>query len=169
MISAGLPDLSSLPRDHALGISLGGTPEEPREGTVVADKVIGLPRKKRPVRGATRIARYYRGDRPIAAYGIVARESEDDERSPRVILEAFLEALNLIHAHGFRVLHVHLLAAGPGRAFHPWVALVQMARAYGRWFSRRERDPAVGSSVRRRSDGDHAAARVVRRSRRGSR
>ena len=67
-------------------------------------------------------------------YGIVARETHGDGRSPRVVRTAFEDALRFMSTEGVETLHVQLLAAGPNKVFRPWISLVQMARAYGNWF-----------------------------------
>ena len=73
-------------------------------------------------------------------FGIVARLpiergvlSSREARSPEAIRLSFLSFLDVVAASGGSVAHVQLLAAGSGRVFHPWVSLVQMARAYGQW------------------------------------
>ncbi|HTA94009.1 MAG TPA: hypothetical protein VK745_30735, partial [Polyangiaceae bacterium] len=43
--------------------------------------------------------------------------------------------------------HVQLLSAGQGRAFRPWISLVQMARAYGQWVKERPRSAKLPSVV----------------------
>ena len=79
-------------------------------------------------------------------YGIVARElpgngeSSRDRRSAEAIRMSFLNSLKQAEMDRFRVLHVQLLGAGPGKVFHPWVSLTQMARAYGQWFRKRLRN-----------------------------
>lgn len=79
------------------------------------------------------------------SYGIVARELIDpdesrisletsrDRRSPDAIRKAFTAFLHQMIRKNTRVAHVQLLAAGKHSVFHPWVAVVQMARAYGEW------------------------------------
>lgn len=74
-------------------------------------------------------------------YGVVARDlvmgesSSRNRRSPEAIRLAFASFLKFAAADGVQVAHVQLLAAGNFRVFSPWVSLVQMARAYGEWFS----------------------------------
>jgi hypothetical protein len=74
-------------------------------------------------------------------YGVVARDlvtdrsSSRDRRSPEAVRMAFASFLNVASGHGIQTAHVQLLAAGDYRVFSPWVALTQMARAYGEWFS----------------------------------
>ena len=76
-------------------------------------------------------------------FGIVARELIEpvaplDLRSSDVTRVAFLESLKEFEKRGIKVLHVQLLASGPGRVFHQWISLVQMAKAYGQWFRQRQ-------------------------------
>jgi hypothetical protein len=79
---------------------------------------------------------------PSSLYGIVARElvaskvlgeRPPDRRSPDAIRQAFYNFLEQMTKLGVRTVYVQLLAAGRYRTFHPWVSLVQMARAYGEW------------------------------------
>jgi hypothetical protein len=51
-------------------------------------------------------------------------------------MESFLHKME---DKGIRVAHVQLLGAGRSRVFHPWICLVQMARAYGDWFASKKR------------------------------
>lgn len=76
--------------------------------------------------------------------GIVARgliedgvRSPRDARSPEAIRLSFLSFLDFVASRGASVAHVQLLASGKSKVFHPWVSLVQMARAYGQWFKNR--------------------------------
>ena len=75
-------------------------------------------------------------------FGIVARElvgpkisgdGSRNRRSPDAIRHAFYDFLDEMVHLGVRTVHVQLLAAGKYRAFHAWVSLVQMARAFGEW------------------------------------
>jgi SIR2-like domain len=74
-------------------------------------------------------------------YGVVARDlvvsatSSRNRRSPEAVRLAFTSFLNFAATDKVQVAHVQLLAAGNFRVFSPWVSLVQMARAYGEWFS----------------------------------
>ena len=66
------------------------------------------------------------------SFGIVARSTQErgrDARTPDAIRASFLEFLDVAYDHGFKAVHVQLLAAGKKRVFAPWISLVQMARA----------------------------------------
>ena len=86
-------------------------------------------------------------------YGIVARElmnkgdSSRDRRSPEAIRIAFLKSLKKAEEHGIKVLHVQLLGAGENKVFHPWISLIQMAKAYGQFFRERKYLNYVSLSV----------------------
>jgi len=74
-------------------------------------------------------------------FGVVARlllecgvESSRDARSPEAIRLSFVSFLDVAASQGATIAHVQLLAAGEKRVFHPWISLVQMARAYGQWY-----------------------------------
>lgn len=80
----------------------------------------------------------------LKVFGIVARllledgvQSSREARSPEAIRLSFASFLDVVASRGATIAHVQLLAAGDKRAFHPWISLVQMARAYGQWFEAR--------------------------------
>jgi hypothetical protein len=84
------------------------------------------------------------------AYGIVARDlispgdhGSRDRRSPEAIRLAFYAFLDEMLNRRVERVHVQLLSAGHGKAFHPWIALVQMARAYGQWCKDKGNIPAA--------------------------
>lgn len=87
------------------------------------------------------------------SFGILARELIEpgtpgerprDRRSPDAIRQAFCGFLNDMQRLGIRTAYVQLLAAGERRTFHPWVSLVQMARAYGEWHRDQLKNCAAG-------------------------
>ncbi|WP_431819449.1 SIR2 family protein [Burkholderia sp. F1] len=77
-------------------------------------------------------------------YGVVARDlvtgqgSSKGRRSPEAVRAAFHSFLNLATERQKQIAHVQLLGAGDCRVFSSWVALTQMARAYGEWFNKLE-------------------------------
>jgi len=92
---------------------------------------------------------------PDRAYGIIARElientsTSRDRRSLEAIRLSFKAFLCMSQQHGYRRVHVQLLAAGRKRVFHPWMSLIQMARAYGEWFreDRARTDDPVAATI----------------------
>lgn len=152
-----LPDPRTLPENEAVALSCGrrrtqkpnAVMKESRRGEIllnpnVADD-IGLPR------WAHHPGSYkWLNDRTVKwknwnkTYGIVARElihegPRPDLRSSDAIRVAFLESLRKFEEEKITTIHVQLLASGERQAFHPWVALIQMARAYGQWFRERRK------------------------------
>lgn len=80
-------------------------------------------------------------------WGVVARELLDehsprsaDARSPDAIRIAFHQLLDEMAKRGVRTVHTQLLASGGGRVFNPWIALGQMAVAYGEFVRAAPRD-----------------------------
>jgi hypothetical protein len=138
-----LPDVRDLPQDETVAISCGrkrdakggdrGDPLPSGAGL----KMLGLNNIRHEWVTDFWTVRWTELSR---AYGIVARELDDDSpssrdrRSPEAIRLAFRDFLDHMHRKRVRRVHVQLLSAGQSRVFQPWVSLSQMARAYGEWF-----------------------------------
>jgi hypothetical protein len=133
-----LPDVEGLPKGDAVAISCGR--DGPGRGYPLASRA-GL-----RMLGLSKLCPSWQTDYIVScktlsrAYGIVAREIDDDSRSsrdrrsPEAIRVAFQNFLNHVHEKQIQRIHVQLLAAGESRVFQPWVSLSQMTRAYGEWF-----------------------------------
>ena len=132
VVRGPLPRPATLPWRDALAISCGIAADgRPLVNPELA-RNLDVPASGFPViRNADRIVQH---EEASNTYGIVAREPQGDRRSPRVVRTAFEDALRFSATQDVETLHVQLLAAGPNRAFRPWISLVQMARAYGNWF-----------------------------------
>lgn len=129
VVRSGLPHPTTLPPGQYLAISCGRRGDETLVGRQVAkglELCLGFQRLA-PGQIVTGSKDYDN------TYGIVAREQRD-VRSPKVVRTAFTTALDFFNGPHVSQLHVQLLAAGPGRAFRPWISLVQMAKAYGDWY-----------------------------------
>ena len=128
---SGLPDPDCLPPCDAVAVSCG---RDPAGEAVIGHRIERnfdlATAKRKPVAGDI-IAFKRSGRRRV--YGIVAREAGVDYRTPNAVRRAFTDALGALNGRGYGTLHAQLLAAGPGKRFRPWIALVQMARAYGAW------------------------------------
>ncbi len=146
VVRATMPGPASLAKGEAIAVSCGRDPNH--DATNEEERKCGVPlygagprileQSKLVHEWKNRFV--VRFDAPKRAYGIVAREliagreASGDRRSPEVITTAFKEFLDVARRKKYRKVHVQLLAAGPDRAFEPWISLVQMARAYGEWY-----------------------------------
>ena len=144
VVRGPLPDPTTLPQCEAVAISCGRPSR--RNGVPLVrpkiEKVVGLNKENREdckwLNNWT-----VKWTKLNNVYGIVARElmnkgdSSRDRRSPEAIRIAFLKSLKKAEKHKIKVLHVQLLGAGEDKVFHPWISLIQMAKAYGQCFRER--------------------------------
>ncbi|MFS0757484.1 SIR2 family protein [Noviherbaspirillum sp. 1P10PC] len=150
---ATLPSESDLPDNEAVAISCGRAYKDKSKNPLPPPGAPMLSDRALLGAGGPTLRRYaWINDYTVKwggferSYGIVARELSDDTlssrdaRSPEAIRTGFRAFLEVVEATGIKVAHVQLLSAGKQRVFHPWVSLVQMARAYGQWCQERTPD-----------------------------
>jgi SIR2-like domain len=128
-----LPDRKSLTDAEAIALSAGDGPvfggvigEWIQKAGLTPDSFQTIPQSDQRLRRA--------GDQPY--YAVIARdESGTDVRDPRVVADLMQTLLTDIGVNfpSVRVIHVMLLASGPGRQFPQHVALSGMVRGYKTW------------------------------------
>jgi hypothetical protein len=145
------PSLEELPPNEVIAISAGRGYVESNDSAAAARgrpllsgsglQILGL----EPVSKRNWESKWtWRGDWYVSsrynerAFGVVARElhvnpagSPREERSPEAIRLAFSSFLQGMAGCGVKRVHAQLLASGDKRVFQPWIALGQMALAYG--------------------------------------
>ena len=151
LIRGVLPAASEIPNSEVVAISCG---RKKHEGLAGQHARRGRPLKSPDGKAAIGLrdgAHEWRNDYVVEwkslerSFGIIARElidptekvksSSRDRRNPHAVLTSFREFLDLLGlSKKFDAAHVQLLGAGQKKVFHPWVSLLQMARAYGQWF-----------------------------------
>ncbi|WP_157650680.1 SIR2 family protein [Burkholderia ubonensis] len=149
VVRGPLPSPSYLPDDEVLAISCGRepnprAPSDDRGQPIPSHLIEGrVPEASRSTYNWHERWAVNWPDSP-KVFGIVARLplergvlSSRDARSPEAIRRSFVSFLDAVATRGATTAHVQLLAAGVSKVFHPWISLVQTARAYGQWFRAR--------------------------------